>query len=81
MICPVCRDEIPDGSQTCPYCGAFLNQQTPGEPPALQPTREANAMPPLKWYKFIIYFQLWAMAAYSLYTNILYLTGGICARR
>ncbi len=28
MICPNCRSEIPDQSQTCPYCGIYLQNYT-----------------------------------------------------
>lgn len=64
MFCPNCGGSVLDGSSTCPYCGGSIFQT-----PVIQY--------PMKWYKFLIYFALFAGAIGNGFSSISYLTGSI----
>ncbi len=86
MFCPRCGSQIPDNSNFCPRCAASLTGQSPAQAPVQppvnfgQPVWNAPVAPapqalPLKWFKFLIYFALWAGAVGNLITAITFLTG------
>ena len=65
MICPNCNTNVPDGAAFCPTCGVMLTQQPPQQPYGAYDPNQPNPygappMPPMKWYKFLIYFSLFA---------------------
>ena len=65
MFCTKCGGQIPDGQSFCPNCGA----QNGGS--GIQPDM------PMAWYKFLIYFALFAGAVINAISGIMYLTGSI----
>lgn len=71
MICPSCGKPIPDQSKFCPSCGATV-QGAPGQQPV-----PYNPQPdlPMKWYKFVIWVQLFLAALYALSNAVRFLTG------
>ena len=88
MFCRFCGTQIPDNAKFCPNCGADLAPApapTPDVPasggftytpaPAVP---EPTAAPErgMKWFKFIIYFQLWVTMLTSLVNAGKYFTGG-----
>ena len=84
MFCPNCGTQLPDGSQFCGNCGAPQNaQQAPNAAPQ-QPQYDPNFAPQqapilaplgMKWYKFLIYFLLFAMGVLNILGGISTLTG------
>lgn len=82
MICPKCNVYLPEGTATCPQCGAQLTEQpvqqapqsAPQDPWAAPAKRPVNAMG-MGWFKFLIYFALFAGALMNAYTGIQLLTG------
>lgn len=71
MICPSCGKPVPDQSKFCPSCGATV-QGAPGQPPV-----PYNPQPdlPMKWFKFVIWVQLFLAALYALSNAVRFLTG------
>ena len=71
MICPSCGKPIPDQSKFCPSCGATV-QGAPGQQPV-----PYNPQPnlPMKWYKFVIWVQLFLAALYALSYAVRLFTG------
>ena len=71
MICPSCGKPIPDQSKFCPSCGATV-QGAPGQQPV-----PYNPQPnlPMKWFKFVIWVQLFLAALYALSNAVRFLTG------
>ncbi len=61
--CPNCGSAINDGQNFCLNCGAAIT------PPAAQH--------PMKWYKFLIYFSLFAGAVLNFIAAMLYITGAV----
>lgn len=79
MNCKNCGAFLGDATH-CPVCGAenkesktFVNtEQTPVEPmPSLAPSY------PMKWYKFLIYFLLFASAVINAISAFSYFTGSV----
>ncbi len=66
MYCEKCGHQIEEGSSFCPSCG---NVVVPG--------RVAAPAFGMKWYKFLIYFALFAGAVLNLVNAVPYLTGSI----
>ena len=80
MQCPNCGALLADGSRFCPYCRSRFDHQPPVETePAFDsrfvgesaPDRPETAAPlqdprGMKWFKFVIYFQLFANALINL---------------
>ena len=68
MFCRFCGKEIPEGGRFCPGCGkeadtaaGFQAQTTAERMPAAVPVDPAKNYR-MAWFKFIIYFQLFANA-------------------
>ncbi len=61
--CPNCGSAINEGQNFCLKCGA-----------AITPPTEQH---PMKWYKFLIYFSLFAGAVLNVIAAILYITGAV----
>lgn len=65
----------------CGSCGAACNEQQVYCPNCSRPLQRSSQTyqtlyePPMKWYNFIIYFQLFAAAAFSAIGGILYISG------
>ena len=81
MYCSRCGNPLPEGSNFCTRCGVptaapQVDAQDGYRP---QPYVPATAPPkpvyPMKWFKFTIYFQLFANALLNLFNGIVYLTG------
>lgn len=68
MICKRCGSQIEDNSTFCPTCGQV---QQPVNNPAYTPAPEF----PMKWYKFVVYFQLFVSALMSAFNAVQYFTG------
>lgn len=93
MFCPNCGAQLIDGSVSCNYCGSsFHNQQgTPapgydnnnyGNPGYNQGYDQGYGAPPtpqypMKWYKFLIYFALWAGMVLNALSALTYFTGSV----
>lgn len=72
--CPACGTALGPQDHHCPNCGAI--------PPAMQPdsgTAAPRVEHPMKWFKFIIYFQLFFSALTNVISGVGYLTGNIYA--
>lgn len=77
-----------EAAQFCPRCGAPRKQSpgyapmAPNNPPSNPPYSPYPPAPPapqlgMKWFKFLIYFSLFAGAAVDFVNCVLYLTGGM----
>lgn len=71
QICRRCGTVLPEGSRFCPECGCQVSGQ-----PEMEPVWQETGLvrPPLKWFKFIIYVQLFLSALGNLVTGIQLLT-------
>ena len=88
-VCNNCGNQISDGQLTCPVCGAYTgagaqaNNQTPQQnmynqqdmynQTPQQPQKELG----MKWFHFVIYFQLFVSALVGLWNGFQLLTGRI----
>lgn len=86
MLCPYCGKEVQENAVFCIYCGKPLSAPSPypQQPaPPYQPNAPMYPQPeyylPMKWYKFLIYFSLFAGAVLNALTGISYLTGSVYA--
>ncbi|MBE6636995.1 MAG: zinc ribbon domain-containing protein [Ruminococcaceae bacterium] len=79
MFCPNCNTSVPDGTAFCPTCGVMLTQQPSQQPPqqpygAYDPNQPnpygMPYQPPMKWYKFLIYFSLFASGVLNILSGI-----------
>ena len=67
-LCPKCRASCNDDQEYCAECGAVLPSLQEYKPPVNTPNPDPNGNDaptqelPMKWYKFVIYFQLFANA-------------------
>lgn len=88
MFCPDCGSQVPDDSRFCPSCGSSFGGATPtpgasapqGAPvtppvPGQVPVPYAAPAPEMKWYKFLIYFSLFAGALLSLGNGLMAFMG------
>lgn len=65
ITCPKCGEQVENGVPRCPVCGTQLNQQDLSYAPA-----SSLQEPGMKWFKFIIYFQLFCGALLNALTGI-----------
>ena len=65
--CGRCGTVLPEGCNYCPNCGWNVSGQTPVTP---EPGESYRQQTPLKWFKFIIYVQLFLSALGNLVTGI-----------
>lgn len=72
MICPKCGAAIDDAAQNCPICGVEVVKSEYVEQ---QPVLVAEH--PMKWFKFLIYFSLFASAVLNGINAIGFLTGSM----
>lgn len=72
MICPKCNANVPDGTTFCDQCGAPLQQ--PSQPVYVQQPN-MQAAQPMGWFKFLIYFGLFAGAVLNVINAISFFTG------
>jgi uncharacterized membrane protein len=73
MNCPNCNKPIPDGSVICPECLTTLPRSAAEN--TVQPQANEAQPLPMKWYKFLIFFALWAGALLDLFSGVSTLTG------
>ena len=80
--CPGCGAEVEESTRTCPYCGTEFAGSA-GSTPAM-PNAQAQATQPevvslyqfgMKWFKFLIYFALFASAVLNFFSAISFFTG------
>ncbi len=74
MYCPKCGSEIAENAKFCVGCGSPVEAQPAqatyiGDGGLIQPAL------PMKWFKFVIYFTLWAGAILNFMSGIMALTG------
>jgi hypothetical protein len=64
MFCPNCENNIEDRTKFCPYCGTTIKNDNINDTILFTntPIPAQQMQPSMKWYKFIIYFQLFAGA-------------------
>lgn len=67
MFCKNCGTELPDDILYCPVCGTAVND-TDNVPYEVRKSLEPAH--PMKWHKFLIYFQLFLAALISLYNAV-----------
>ena len=67
MFCKKCGTKLPENAAFCSVCGAPVEDAAPL--PADPATLPRNPHP-MKWHKFLIYFQLFAAALVSLYNAV-----------
>lgn len=66
MFCRFCGKELPEGARFCNNCGRAVD---------FIPLQLAVRGRPMAWFKFIIYFQLFANAALNLIIAFIWITG------
>lgn len=92
MFCPKCGSEIPNESKFCTHCGAQTtprpaqqsqqNYSANNSSTQQQYNQQQYAQQqqyngyPMNWYKFLIYFALFASCVLNLISGIVILTGG-----
>ncbi|MBQ3706480.1 MAG: zinc ribbon domain-containing protein [Clostridia bacterium] len=88
MFCPRCSKEIEDGSRFCNHCGYEIvpeansvKEPEPREASAAEEEQEPivshsalESQYGLKWYKFLIWFDIWATALTNLVATVAYFT-------
>ena len=74
MFCPNCGASVNDGNSFCANCGAPLSTANAQQPQYQQPLAPE---PKMKWFKFIIYFGLFAGALVNFLSGFSLLTGSI----
>ena len=89
MLCPNCGTDVSNAGRFCPNCGAPVpangaapqpqyQQSQYQQPQYQQPYQPMQpAAPQMNWYKFLIYFALFAGAVLNLVNAIRFLTGSI----
>lgn len=74
MYCPNCGREVAEGKNFCAGCGAAMNPEVVSQPgETLQPQPQH----PMKWFKYLIYFGLFAGALVNLVNGLNMLTGDV----
>lgn len=72
MFCKKCGTEFPDDILYCPVCGTAVND-TDNVPYEVRKSLEPAH--PMKWHKFLIYFQLFAAAIINAVNAVGYFAG------
>ncbi len=70
MICRKCGNHVPDNQYACDHCGTLTKEYQ-----AAPKTLEQKILP-MRWFKVLIYFVLFATAALFIYEGVNMLTGG-----
>lgn len=68
MYCGKCGKETPDGMEYCPACELQIRTQ------AEAPSAAAPDLP-MKWYKFLVYFALFASLVINILSGVGYIKG------
>ena len=68
MFCKNCGNQIPDGAAFCTVCGASVN----GTDAPMEVHEPVQLTHPMKWHKFLIYFQLFLAAILNALNGIGY---------
>lgn len=81
MFCSNCGKELPDSIAYCTNCGVKLQSANVRVPWTQQynpvpPAQPVQVMPTMNWYKFLIYFSLFAGAVINLIAGIISFVGG-----
>lgn len=71
MFCKNCGNQLPDGAAFCSVCGASVNG-TDAPMEVHEPVQPAH---PMKWHKFLIYFQLFAAAILNALNAVQFFAG------
>lgn len=66
MFCRFCGKELLEGARFCNNCGRRAD---------VMPLQQAVHRRPMAWFKFIVYFQLFANAAGNLIIAFMWITG------
>lgn len=78
MLCYKCQNEIPDNSLMCPRCGAEMSDYAREQyRSGVHTTNTRSHYLPMNWYKFLIYFMLFADAVMCICNAVSYITGEI----
>ena len=72
MYCSTCGSQLPEGTAVCTYCGAA---QRVASAPAQNTLNNAKDNTPMKWFKFLIWFSLFASAVLNGISGFQLLTG------
>ncbi len=76
MLCPKCGTVVSNSEHFCPKCGASVgNPFDSNSAPTQQNQWQQRPAFPMNWYKFLIYFALFAGAVINLVNAIRFLTG------
>ena len=72
MYCKNCGTKLPEGAAFCTICGAQVENTAPlpADPATLPPSTH-----PMKWHKFLIYFQLFLAAILNALNAVQYFAG------
>ena len=78
MKCYKCSSEIPENTIVCPLCGAEMSQRARSEFQfGGMYSAPKTAYTPMRWFKFLIYFMLFADAITSIANAYGFITGSI----
>ena len=74
MFCSKCGNPVGEGDRFCLNCGAPVAGSTP-DPQPVMPSTSLEPKLKMGWFKFLIYFGLWAGAVLNLFNAIQLFTG------
>ena len=79
MFCRKCGAAIEDNASFCSACGASINAESTTQYDDQQPqfNQEPINLLGMKWYKFLIYFALFASAVFNFVSGIRLVTGSV----
>lgn len=76
MFCPKCGSQIPEGSKFCTHCGTSTAQSGANAPTGMNYGAQTQEYEyPMNWYKFLIYFALFASALLNVISGIMTMVG------